>query len=78
MMSTIGLIYISGVIISLILVLLIYSYYSNHEEQKGDIELEGFGCLSLLSWVTVVFVIIKYKNQIKEMLSFKRNDNTTI
>lgn len=78
MTSAISLIYISGVIISLILVLLIYSYYSNHEEQKETIDLEGVGCLSLLSWVTVVFVIIKYKNQIKEMLSFKRNDNTTI
>ena len=78
MTSTIGLIYISGVIISLILILLIYSYYSNHEEQKEAVDLEGVGCLSLFSWVTVVFIIIKYKNQIKEMLSFKRNDNTTI
>ena len=78
MMSTIGLVYISGVLISLILILLIYSYYSNHEEQKETIELEGFGCLTLFSWVTVVFLIIKYKNQIKEMLSFKRNDDTTI
>lgn len=77
-MSIIGLIYVSGVIISLILVLLIYSYYSNHEEQKETIDLEGVGCLSLLSWITVIFVIIKYKNQIKEMLSFKRNDDTTI
>ena len=77
-MSTIGLIYICGVIVSLILILLIYSYYSNHEEQKEVVDLEGFGCLSLFSWVTVVFLIIKYKNQIKEMLSFKRNDNTTI
>ena len=78
MTSAISLIYISGVIISLILVLLIYSYYSNHEEQKETINLEGVGCLPLFSWVTVVFLIIKYKNQIKEMLSFKRNDNTTI
>ena len=77
-MSTIGLVYISGVLISLILILLIYSYYSNHEEQKEAVDFEGFGCLTLFSWVTVVFVIIKYKNQIKEMLSFKRNDNTTI
>ena len=78
MMSTIGLVYISGVLISLILILLIYSYYSNHEEQKETIELEGFGCLPLLSWVTVVFVVVKYNKQIKEMLSFKRNDDTTI
>ena len=77
-MSTIGLIYICGVIVSLILILLIYSYYSNHEEQKEVVDLEGVGCLPLFSWVTVVFLIIKYKNQIKEMLSFKRNDNTTI
>lgn len=48
-MSTIGLIYISGVIVSLILILLIYSYYNNHEEQKETIDLEGVGCLSLLS-----------------------------
>ena len=77
-MSTIGLIYISGVIVSLILILLIYSYYSNHEEQKEAVDLVGFGCRTLFSWVTVVFIIIKYKNQIKEMLSFKRNDNITI
>ena len=77
-MSTIGLIYICGVIVSLILILLIYSYYSNHEEQKEVVDLEGFGCLPLFSWVTVVFLIIKCKKQIKEMLSFKRNDNTTI
>ena len=77
-MSTISLIYISGVIVSLILILLIYSYYSNHEEQKEAVDLEGFGCLTLFSWATAVFLIIKYKNQIKEMLSFKRNDNTTI
>ena len=77
-MSTIGLIYICGVIVSLILILLIYSYYSNHEEQKEVVDLEGFGCLPLFSWVTVVFLIITCKKQIKEMLSFKRNDNTTI
>ena len=77
-MSTISLIYASGVIVSLMLMLLIYSYYDNHKEFGEVDELGEFGFFMIFSWVTVVFLIIKYKNQIKEMLSFKRNDNTTI
>ena len=78
MMNIIGLIYISGIIVNLILMLLIYSYFCNNEEHRKIVELEVFGCLIPLSWVTVVLLVCSYGKQIKEILSFKRNDNTTI
>ena len=77
-MSTVGLIYVSGVIVCLILMLLIYSYYSNHKEYGEVVELEGFGCIMILSWISVILLVFGYRKQLKEMLSFKRNDNTTI
>lgn len=77
-MSTISLVYIIGVAICLILMLLIYSYFNNHKEYGEVVELEGFGCLMILSWITVILLIVGYRKQIKEMLSFKRNDNTKI
>lgn len=77
-MSTISLIYISGVIVSLIFMLLIYSYYSNHKEYGEVVEIEGFGCLMIFSWLTVILLVVGYRKQLKEMLSFKRNDNTTV
>ena len=78
MISTIGIIYIIGVIVSLILTILLYSYCSDHKECVEVIEFTGFGCLTLLSWITVVRLVYRYRKQIKEMLSFKRNDDTTI
>lgn len=77
-MTTVGLIYVSGVSISLILMLLIYSYYNNHAEYGELDEIEGACGLILFSWITVVFLILGYRKQIKEMLSFKRNDDTAI
>lgn len=77
-MSTISLVYIIGVAVCLILMLLIYSYFNNHKEYGEVVELEGFGCLMILSWITVILLIVGYRKQIKEMLSFKRNDNTKI
>ena len=78
MISTIGIIYIIGVIVSLILTILLYSYCSDHKECVEVIEFTGFGCLTLLSWITVVRLVYRYRKQIKEMLSFKRNDNTAV
>ena len=78
MMNIIGLIYISGIIVNLILMLLIYSYFCNNEEHRKIVELEVFGCLIPLSWVTTILLFFTYRKQIKEMLSFKRNDNNTI
>ena len=78
MASTIGIIYIIGVIVSLILTILLYSYCSDHKECVEVIEFTGFGCLTLLSWITVVRLLYRYRKQIKEMLLFKRNDNTTV
>lgn len=77
-MSTIGIIYIIGVIVSLILTILIYNYYGDNKECVEVIEFTGFGCLALLSWITVVRLLYRYRKQIKEMLSFKRNDNTAV
>ena len=73
-----GVIYISGVGVCLILMLLIYSYFNNHKDYGEAVELEGFGCLMILSWITVILLLFGYRKQIKEMLSFKRNDNTKI
>ena len=77
-MSTIGIIYIIGVIVSLILTILIYNYYGDDKECVEVIEFTGFGLLTLLSWITVVRLLYRYRKQIKEMLSFKRNDNITV
>jgi uncharacterized membrane protein YdjX (TVP38/TMEM64 family) len=77
-MSTISLVYIIGVAVCLILMLLIYSYFSNHKEYGEVVELEGFGCLMILSWITVILLLVGYRKQIKEMLLIKRDDNTKI
>ena len=77
-MSTTCLIYITGIIVSLILTLLIYSYYKNHNDSGEAAEFMGFAGISLLSWVGVILLVFEFRNQIKEILLFKRNDNTTI
>lgn len=77
-MSTTCLIYIIGIIVSLILTLLIYSYYRNHNDSREAAELMEFAGISLLSWIGVIVLVLEFEKQIKEMLLFKRNDNTTI
>lgn len=77
-MSTTCLIYIAGIIVSLILTVLIYSYYKNHNDSGEAAEFMGFAGISLLSWVGVILLVFEFRNQIKEILLFKRNDNTTI
>ena len=77
-MSTTYLIYIAGIIVSLILTLLLYSYYRNHNNSGEVAEFMGFAGISLLSWVGVILLVFEFRNQIKEILLFKRNDNTTI
>lgn len=77
-MSATCLIYITGIIVSLILTLLIYSYYKNHNDSGEAAEFMGFAGISLLSWVGVILLVFEFRNQIKEILLFKRNDNTTI
>ena len=37
-----------------------------------------FAGISLLSWIGVIILVLEFEKQIKEMLLFKRNDNTTI
>ena len=77
-MSTTGLIYIAGIIVSLIVTLLVYSYYRNHNNSGEVVELMEFAGISLLSWIGVIVLVLEFEKQIKEMLLFKRNDNTTI
>ena len=77
-MSTPCLIYIAGIIVSLILTLLLYSYYRNHNDAGETGELMEFAGISLLSWIGVIVLVLEFEKQIKEMLLFKRNDNTTI
>ena len=77
-MSTTCLIYIVGIIVSLILTLLLYSYYKNHNDSGEVAEFTGFAGISLLSWVGVILLVFEFRAQIKEILLFKRNDNTTI
>ena len=77
-MSTTCLIYIAGIIVSLIVTLLVYSYYRNHNDSGEAGELMEFAGISLLSWIGVILLVLEFEKQIKEMLLFKRNDNTTI
>ena len=77
-MSTTCLIYIVGIIVSFILTLLLYSYYRNHNDVGEVAELMEFAGISLLSWIGVIVLVLEFEKQIKEMLLFKRNDNTTI
>ena len=77
-MSTTCLIYIAGIIVSLIVTLLVYSYYRNHNNSGEVAELIEFAGISLLSWIGVIVLVLEFEKQIKEMLLFKRNDNTTI
>lgn len=78
-MSTTCLIYIIGIIVSLILTLLIYSYYRNHNDFREAAELMEFAGISLLSWIGVIILVLEFEKQIKEMFYYlKRNDNTTI
>lgn len=77
-MSTTCLIYIAGIIVSLIVTLLVYSYYRNHNDSGEAGELMEFAGISLLSWIGVIVLVLEFEKQIKEMLLFKRNDNTTI
>ena len=77
-MSTTCLIYIAGILVSLIVTLLVYSYYRNHNNSGEVAELMEFAGISLLSWIGVIVLVLEFEKQIKEMLLFKRNDNTTI
>ena len=77
-MSTTCLIYIAGIIVSLIITLILFSYYRNHNDSGEAVEFMGFAAISLLSWVGVILLVFEFRKQIKETLLFKRNDNTTI
>ena len=69
-MSTTCLIYIAGIIVSLILTLLLFSYYRNHNDSGEAVELMEFAGISLLSWIGVI--VLEFEKQIKEMLLVKK------
>ena len=77
-MSTTCLIYIVGIIVSLILTLLLFSYYRNYNDSGEAAEFMGFAGISLLSWIGVILLVFEFRKQIKEMILFKRNDDITI
>ena len=78
-MSTTCLIYITGIIVSLIITLLLFSYYRNHNDSGEAGELMEFAGIPLLSWIGVIVLVLEFEKQIKEMFYYlKRNDNTTI
>lgn len=78
-MSTTCVIYIAGIIVSLIITLILFSYYRNHNDSGEAVELMEFAGISLLSWIGVIVLVLEFENQIKEMFYYlKRNDNTTI
>ena len=71
-MSTTCVIYIAGIIVSLIITLLLYSYYRNHNASGEVAELMEFAGISLLSWIGVIVLVLEFEKQIKEMLLFKK------
>ena len=66
-MSTTCLIYIAGIIVSLIVTLLLYSYYRNHNNSGEVAELMEVAGISLLSWIGVILLVLEFEKQIKEM-----------
>lgn len=73
-MSTVGLIYIIGVVVALIQLLFLAYYFDRKGESIS--QLSAATCICIGSWFTVFMLILAYKTQFKEM--FKRNDNTKI
>ena len=66
-MSTNCLIYIAGIIVSLIITLILFSYYRNHHDSGEAVELMEFAGISLLGWIGVIVLVLEFENQIKEM-----------
>ena len=70
-MSTTCVIYIFGIIVSLILTLILFTYYRNHNDSGEAVEFLGFAAISLLSWIGVILLVFEFRKQIKEMLYLK-------
>ena len=62
-MSTTCLIYIAGIIVSLILTLILFSYYRNHNDSGEAVEFLGFTGISLLSWVGVILLVFEFRKK---------------
>ena len=71
---TILTVYIIGVVVALIQLLFLASYF----DRKGESidQLSAATCICIGSWFTILMLCIIYKNQFIEL--FKKNDNTKI
>lgn len=67
-------IYIIGVVVALIQLLFLASYFDRKHEPID--QLSAATCICIASWFTVFMLILSYKHQFIEI--FKRNDNTKI
>jgi hypothetical protein len=67
-------IYIIGVVVALIQLLFLASYFDKNGETIE--QLSAATCVCIASWFTVLILCISYKKQFIEM--FKRNDNTKV
>ena len=71
---TILTVYIIGVVVALIQLLFLSSYFDKNGETIE--QLSSATCVCIASWFTVLVLCISYKKQFIEM--FKRNDNTKV
>ena len=67
-------IYIIGIVVALIQLLFLASYYDRNGETIE--QLSTATCVCIASWFTVLVLCISYKKQFIEM--FKRNDTTKV
>ena len=67
-------IYIIGVVVALVQLLFLTSYFDRKGESTEQLSAATFICIG--SWCTALMLILAYKEQFIEM--FKRNDNTKI
>ena len=71
---TLVVIYIIGIVVALVQLLFLASYYDRNGETIE--QLSAATCVCVGSWFAVLVLFISYKKQFIEM--FKRNDNTKI
>ena len=71
---TLVVIYIIGIVVALVQLLFLASYYDRNGETIE--QLSAATCICIGSWFTILMLCIVYKNQFIEL--FKKNDNTKI
>ena len=71
---TLVVLYIIGIVVALIQLLFLASYYDRNGETIE--QLSAATCICIGSWFTVLVLFISYKKQFIEM--FKRDDDTKV